>query len=100
MDLPEPNGRPSVMKIILELVSGYHRWMSIVTTLVHSPAIANFAQDDYHPHRLPLLIGDTVIIFQECRGWFYGCLFRDSSKLGIFPVKFVVVKNASKNRQR
>nr|XP_022344054.1 dedicator of cytokinesis protein 1-like isoform X2 [Crassostrea virginica] len=52
---------------------------------------------NYHsrlPHRLTLNIGDTVQIFEELDGWFYGCKTKNKTECGIFPKSYIHVREA------
>ncbi|XP_073976678.1 dedicator of cytokinesis spg isoform X2 [Rhodnius prolixus] len=41
---------------------------------------------------LPLEIGDTVQIFEECHGWYRGYATKNRSIKGIFPASFIHIK--------
>ncbi|KAK9500516.1 hypothetical protein O3M35_001766 [Rhynocoris fuscipes] len=41
---------------------------------------------------LPLEIGDTVQIFEECEGWYRGYATKNRSIKGIFPASFIHIK--------
>ncbi|CAL1526733.1 unnamed protein product [Lymnaea stagnalis] len=56
-------------------------------------AIYNFKEDGYH--RLPLDIGDTVLILEETEDWFRGFAFKNKAKKGIFPRNYIFLKEAS-----
>lgn len=43
-------------------------------------------------HGLPLTIGETVHIFEECSGWYRGCTLRNKAVKGIFPATYVHIK--------
>ncbi|CAB3387194.1 Hypothetical predicted protein [Cloeon dipterum] len=44
-------------------------------------------------YALPLEIGDTVQILEECEGWFRGFCIKNRSLKGIFPVSYVCIKS-------
>ncbi|XP_048459890.1 dedicator of cytokinesis protein 2-like [Rhincodon typus] len=55
-------------------------------------AIFNFeAQRD---PQLSLCVGDTVQILEKYEGWYRGCLMKNKSQQGVFPVAFVHIKEA------
>jgi hypothetical protein len=43
-------------------------------------------------YKLPLRFGDVVEIWEECSGWYRGCLRFDPSKKGIFPTSHIYLK--------
>ena len=43
-------------------------------------------------HKLSLMFGDVVILYEECQGWYRGALYYDQNKKGIFPASYVHIK--------
>ncbi|CAB3976622.1 dedicator of cytokinesis 1 isoform X2 [Paramuricea clavata] len=54
-------------------------------------AICNF--DDNGQYRLPLVLGETVKIVEECAGWYRGYSVRNRNIQGIFPASFIHLKD-------
>ncbi|XP_028391608.1 dedicator of cytokinesis protein 1-like [Dendronephthya gigantea] len=65
-------------------------WMPLAEPLF-GVAIYNF--DGTGRYMLPLLIGETVKIVEECGGWYRGCKVRNRNVQGIFPASFIKTKD-------
>lgn len=61
------------------------------TTEKYGVVVYNF--DGKVNHGLPLTIGETVHIFEECSGWYRGCALRRKAVKGIFPATYVHIKD-------
>lgn len=54
-------------------------------------AIYNF--NDGGRYRLPLVLGETVKIVEECAGWYRGCTMKNKNVQGIFPASYIHFKD-------
>ena len=57
-----------------------------------SLAVCNFNVDKSVLYGLKLTVGDLIVTYERLGDWYRGCLLRDRTEIGIFPVSFVVTK--------
>ncbi|XP_052098499.1 dedicator of cytokinesis protein 1-like isoform X2 [Mytilus californianus] len=72
------------------------KWVKFDSKSKHGIAVCNFKVD--RVGFLKLFIGDVVLIYEEGDDWYRGQLSKDKTKKGIFPKKFVRLKEIGINK--
>ena len=49
----------------------------------------NLFQDENSPWHLSFFVGESLIILEECRDWYFGHSISNSALCGVFPKSYV-----------